>query len=123
MCFYSHGNELVADTSDRHEPLGPRGIGLDLAADVRDVEVGRALVADELAVPEVLHDRAPRVHAPRLSREECEQLQLRWRQLHGLAVDGRLVSIEIDPKPADHARRRRRVRVELPPPEKRTNPR
>ena len=50
------------------------------------MEVARALVSDVGAVPEVLHDLAPRKDAFRLAGEEVEQAKLRRRQRDVLAV-------------------------------------
>jgi len=62
QCFVSvclQRQKLVAAAANRHQPLRVGRVALDLAADVRDVQVARPLVADVGAVPEVAHDLAP----------------------------------------------------------------
>src|SRR5204863_8253305 len=85
VSFCLHGLELVAAAPDRHDPLGPSRVALDLAADVRDVQVAGSLVADVRAVPEVAHDLAAREDPLRLAGEQREQLQLERAQRELLA--------------------------------------
>src|SRR5207237_10893627 len=73
----SHGDELVADRTHRHQTLRLRRVALDLPAQVRDVDVAGALVADVGAAPEVLHDLAPREDAVGLSGEARGARELR----------------------------------------------
>src|SRR4051794_27337191 len=51
-------NELVAGPADRHDPLRLRRVALELAPQVRRVDVAGVLVADVRALPQVLHDLA-----------------------------------------------------------------
>src|ERR671937_1035745 len=99
----SHCAELVADAANGHEPLRPAGCLLDLAPQVGDVDVAGALVADVRAVPEVLHDLAPRVHPLGLLREEREQAELRGREADRPPVEADLVPVHVELERADAA--------------------
>src|SRR3954454_18675164 len=70
MSITSHGAQHVADATHGDEPLRPRGVSLDLAADVLHVHVANANAADVRAPPEVLHDRLARERALRLTPEQ-----------------------------------------------------
>src|SRR5512140_2165235 len=118
-----HGLELVADPADGHQSFRPGRITLELAADVRDMQVARALVTDERAVPEVAHDLAPREHPLRLSGEQGEQFELGCGQRELFVADARLVLGEIELKVAHSELRDRPARIELAPAEQRPNPR
>ena len=72
--------ELVADAAHREDARRPNGVALDLAPDVRDVRVGRALVAEERRAPEVLHDRGAREHLAGRLGEQQQELELGARQ-------------------------------------------
>src|SRR5215208_3903354 len=115
-------NELVPDPANRHDALRIVWIALDLAAQVRDVHVCSPLVADVLALPEVLHDLSPRVHLLWLFGEEGEEPELRRRQPHVLVVDAHLVPDEIELQPADAPYRIARETVELAAPQDRPDP-
>src|SRR5919198_5029071 len=92
----SHCEQLVTDAANGDEPLRPAGCILDLAAQVGDVDVARALVADVRRVPEVLHDLAPRVDPLGLLREEGEQAELGGREADRLPVDLYLVPVDVE---------------------------
>src|SRR5205823_7543896 len=93
--------ELVAGAANGHEPLGPGGVVLDLATDVRDVQVTRPLVSDESAVPEMTHDLPPREDAPRLACEQCQQLELEDGQRDASAAARRPALAHVDAEDAD----------------------
>src|SRR5947209_15370970 len=109
LAIRSHCEELVADPAHGDEPLRTARCLLDLAPEVGDVDVARTLVAHVRAVPEVLHDLAPAVHALGLLREEREQAELRRRQADRLAVDPDFVPVDVElerPDAPDAAARR-----------------
>src|SRR5215217_8449992 len=90
--------------SDRREAVAHAADGdhaifavaaFQLPADVRYMDVGGSLVADVAALPQVLHDLAPR-ERPVLGGEEGEQPELGRRQPHRLAGDPCLVTCEVD---------------------------
>src|ERR671933_228103 len=97
----SHGHEPVADPAHGEQALRVRRVALDLAAQVRDVDVAGALVAYVGAVPEVLHDLAAAEDALRLGGKEREQPELRRGQAHALAVDPHLVAGQVEAERAD----------------------
>src|SRR5438094_9114531 len=101
VSFCLHGLELVAAAPDRHDPLGPSRVALDLAANVRDVEVAGSLVSDVRAVPEVAHDLAPREDASGLAGEQGQQLQLERGQRYLLVGETCFVLGEIELELAD----------------------
>src|SRR5947208_2269976 len=68
-------DELVAEAAHRDQAARPGGLALDLAADVEDVRVAGALVADEARLPQVLHDLAPADGAAGILREQREQAE------------------------------------------------
>src|SRR2546429_135304 len=109
----SHCEELVADPAHGDEPSRPARRLLDLAPEVRDVDVARALVADVRAVPEVLHDLAPAVDALGLLREEREQAELRGGQADRPPVDPDVVPVHVELERADSAHGAARCAVEL----------
>src|SRR3989304_5938756 len=80
-------------------------VSLDLPAEVRDVRVARARVADVGALPEVLHDLVAGEDLAGPLGEEAEQLELRGREADGLPVDRDRVAREVDPDAADVERR------------------
>src|SRR5215207_593300 len=92
----SHGDELVADPADGQDPLRLVRRLLDLAPEVRDVDVARTLVADVRALPEMLHDLAPAVGALRLLGEQRQQPELRGRQLDFAASERDLVPGQVE---------------------------
>src|SRR5438094_4355654 len=71
-------------------------VAFDLAAEIRDVNVTRPLVAHIGAVPEVLHDLSAAEHSLRLSRHQREDAELRGRQLLQRAVDPDVESDRIE---------------------------
>src|SRR5919197_3840080 len=109
----SHCEELVTDPAHGHEPLRPPRRLLDLAPEVGDVDVARALVADVRAVPEVLHDLAPGVDALGLLGEEREQAELRRGEADRPPVDPHLVPVDVELERADAADASARRAVEL----------
>src|SRR5205823_30591 len=104
------------------EPLRPAGRLLDLAAQVGDVDVARALVAHVRRVPEVLHDLAPAVDALGLLGEEGEQTELRRREADRLRVDPNLVPVHVELERPDAADASARGAVELAPAQDRAHP-
>src|SRR5205085_11539105 len=87
LCRYPHkSHQRVARTADGEQALRVPRVVLELAPEVRDVDVGRPLVADVRALPEVLHDLAAAVDPLRLLREEGQQPELRARQVDCLAA-------------------------------------
>src|SRR3954449_13606368 len=114
VAIRSHRDELVADAANGHELLGPLRVALDLAAQVRHVDVARALVADVRAVPQVLHHLAAREDLLGLAGEEREQLELRRREPDRLPLRLHRVADGVDLEAADpHDRAARRAEVEL----------
>src|SRR5207237_5287803 len=75
--------ELVADTVHRQDVARIAGVGLDLAADVLDVRVNRALEGLDGVSAHRVEELRAREHASRMPRERRQQLKLRRRQLHG----------------------------------------
>src|SRR5256714_8177521 len=109
----SHCEQLVADAANGDEPPRPAGRLLDLASQVGDVDVARALIADVRRVPEVLHDLAPGVDPLRLLREEGEQAELRRREPDRPPVDPHLVPVDVELERADAADAAARGAIEL----------
>lgn len=70
------------------------------------MHVAGVFVPHVVALPEMLHELFPGPEPPRLLREQREETELRTGQLHRLAVDGHLVSPEVDRDAADAPDRR-----------------
>src|SRR5215210_8179907 len=68
--------QLVAGAADSDDQV----VAAELAAQVRDVRVGGALVRHVGARPQVLEDLAPRVDVSRPVGEERQKTELRARQ-------------------------------------------
>src|SRR5262245_27964327 len=123
MEICSHSDKLVANPTHRHDPLRIGGIGLDLAPEVGDVDVARALISDVRAVPEVLHDLLPAEHALRFRGEEIQETELRRRQVDLLVLDAHAMPNRIELEPADVAYLAGDARsIEVPPPQDRAYP-
>src|SRR3954451_4841569 len=88
----SVGRELVPEPAHRDEAGRVRRVALDLPADVEDVRVAGALVADEARLPEGLHDLAAGDGAARSLGEQREQPELRRRELQRLPLHPRTVA-------------------------------
>src|SRR6478736_6526400 len=91
-----HALELVTDAADGHQSFRPGRVALELAADVRDMQVARALATDKRAVPEMAHDLTPREDPLRLAGEQGEQFELERRERDLLVADACLVLGEIE---------------------------
>src|SRR3954454_14187428 len=89
--------EPVAHAADRQDQLGLLGVALDLLAEVGDVHVAGPHVAGELRLPQLLHDLQTTEDLSRALGEEPQDLELRPRQVDGLAADRDQVSREVDP--------------------------
>ena len=55
-----------------------------------DADVGGAGLAEEVFVPEVAHDLLAPVHPSRTSGQECQNVELPGRQLHGRPLQAHL---------------------------------
>ena len=74
---------------------GLRGVALDLLAQVTDVDVHRALVA-ELVAPHPPQQGAAREHPAGARGERHEELELGVGEIHLLAPDGDPTAWEVD---------------------------
>src|SRR5215216_2519744 len=91
--------EPVADAADGLDVPGGLGIGLYLPADVLDVNVGGAGLAEEVAVPEVAHYLLAAVDPSRVGGQERQDIKLLGRQIHGRAPASHPPAPEIHFKP------------------------
>src|SRR4051794_39103048 len=106
-------SEAVAHAVHRLDVARRRRVGLDLAAEVLDVRVHRALVALVVVALDSVDQLEARVHAPGRLGQRDEQAPLRRGQVHALGVDRHLVAVEIEAQaPAVEAARRARVRLD-----------
>src|SRR5918997_6110000 len=87
--------EDIPDTPGGVDKLGVPGVALDLFAQVADVHVDRALVA-ELVAPHPREQGAAREHPARVGGECYQELELRIRQVHVLAADGDPAAGQVD---------------------------
>src|SRR5206468_5196632 len=94
------GAEAVADAVDGLHVARRAGVGLDLAAQVLDVGVDRALVALVVVALHAVDQLEARVHAPGRLGEGDEQAPLRRREVHARVVDGDLVALEVEAQAA-----------------------
>src|SRR5919202_3614757 len=118
----SHCEELVADPAHGDEPLRPARRLLDLAPEVRDVDVAGALVAYVRRVPEVLHDLAAAVDPLGLLREKGEEAELRRSQPDRPPVDADLVPVHVVLERADAVDAAARRAVEIAAAQDRPHP-
>ena len=88
--------ELVADAAHGQHQLGVLGVALDLLAQVGDVDVAGADVAAELRLPQLLHDLLAAEDLARVAGQQAQDLELRARQVDGLAAHGDQVAREVD---------------------------
>src|SRR5438105_3282764 len=98
-----------------------RRVPLDFSAQRRNVRVARPLVADVGALPEMLHDLAPREDSPRLLGEQGEQVVFRWCERHRLAVGGHFMLDDVDAQAAEPAYGYVALPVELTPAQDRSH--
>src|SRR3954447_5743959 len=89
---------LAAHGLDAHRPVDAP---LDLPAELRDVHLARAAVADVRAVPQRFHDRRTAHRAAGLVGEQHEQPKLRRSEVHLAAADHCARAIEIQAYVAD----------------------
>src|SRR5581483_3139222 len=78
--------KAVADAAYGEDVLGVRGVGLELLAQMPDVDVDRPRVAEVGAAPERLEQHPPAADATWQRGERAEQLELDEGQLDRLAV-------------------------------------
>src|SRR3989442_6212075 len=89
--------ERIADPSHRLDVARLGGIGLDLVADVADVDVDGALICFErLVVAHQLQELGSRVDAARLGSEVAQQVELGGRQADPLAVARHPATLHVD---------------------------
>src|ERR687890_725646 len=79
--------ENIPDTPRGVDELGVAGVALDLLAEMADVNVHRALVA-ELVAPHPPQERAAREHPARARGEGHQELELGVGEVHLLAPNG-----------------------------------
>src|SRR5207244_3261204 len=91
--------EAVADAAYRQDVLRLPRLGLQLLAQVPDVDVDRPWVAVVGALPERLQEHPPAEDAARACRERAEQLELDVRQRHRNAshLDGSAGHVDREP--------------------------
>src|SRR5918998_4385187 len=90
--------EDIPDTPRGVDELGVAGVALDLLAEVADVDVHRALVA-ELVAPHPPEQRAARENPARARGEGHEELELGVGEIHLLAPYGDPAAGEVDAEP------------------------
>src|SRR5215217_9172845 len=90
--------ENIPDTPRGVDELGVPGVALDLLAQVADVDVDRALVA-ELVAPHPPQERAAREHPAGARRERHEELELGVGEVHLLVGHGDPAAREVDAQP------------------------
>ena len=78
--------EAVADAAHGQDVLGRPRLGLELLAQMADVDVDRARIAVVGALPERLEQHPPAEDPARVRRERAQQLELDVRELHRLAA-------------------------------------
>src|SRR5829696_7299701 len=89
--------ENIPDTPRGVDKLGVAGVALDLLAEVADVNVHRALVA-ELVAPHHPQERAAREHPARARGEGHQELELGVGEVHLLTPNGHPAAGEVDPQ-------------------------
>src|SRR6202022_4484549 len=77
--------EAVADAPHREQVLGLLGVALELLAQVTDVDVDRARVAERGVAPDLGEQHVARVDAAGVPRDGGEDLELHERRLDPLA--------------------------------------
>src|SRR4051794_2040861 len=102
-------DESIPLPADCFDSCGQVRVGLDLRAQLRDVNLARPAAADMRAVPERLHDRGPADDATWLICEQNEEPELGGRQPHVLARDEDASAVEIDADVSEHAHVRTRA--------------
>src|ERR687894_1247753 len=90
--------EDIPDTPRGVDELGVAGVALDLLAEVADVDVHRALVA-ELVSPHPSQKRAAREHPAGARGEGYQELELGVGEVHLFAPHGHPTTGEVDPQP------------------------
>src|SRR5918998_543739 len=90
--------ENIPDAPRGVDELGVAGVALDLLAEVADVDVHRALVA-ELVAPHPPEQRAARENPARARGEGHEELELGVGEIHLLAPYGDPAAGEVDAEP------------------------
>src|SRR5918997_2823205 len=90
--------ENIPDAPRGVDELGVAGVALDLLAQVADVDVHRALVA-ELVAPHPPQQRATREHPPGARGERHQKLELGVGEVHLLAAHGYPAAGEVDAQP------------------------
>src|SRR5687768_3551484 len=90
--------EGIPDAPNRPDVAGMGRIGLDLVADVADVDVDRALVLLErvVVVAHELEQLRPRVHASGPRGEVAQQVELGCGQADALAIARDSPAFEVD---------------------------
>src|SRR5215471_10450110 len=77
------GVELVAHAPHDLDVRGPAGVALDLLAQSANVHGDRALVAEEVAVPDGVEQLVAAERLPTVSHEEVQQVELLRGQIDG----------------------------------------
>src|SRR5215217_4391504 len=77
--------EAVADAAHCEDVLGLLGVGLELLAQMADVDVDRPWIAVGRVSPHAREQHVAREHAPGGRGERAEDLELHERRRHGLA--------------------------------------
>src|SRR5439155_22260938 len=103
------GIELVADAPDGDDELGVAVILLDALAQPPHVDVDGPWLDVHLGSPYEVEELETIVHPMRVSHEELEELELTQGEPELVAVEERLVGVEVqtEPPPLEHL-------VELP---------
>src|SRR5262245_3409981 len=91
--------ELVADPADGDDELRLGIVLFDVLAQAADVHVDRTRLHVYVATPHQVQQLEPVVDPMRMGHEELEQLELAEREARPLAVDRRLVGVEVDTQP------------------------
>src|SRR5918997_6104406 len=89
--------ENIPDAPRGVDELGVAGVALDLLAEVADVDVHRALVA-ELVAPHPPQERAAREHPAGARGEGHQELELGVGEVHLVAPHGHPAAGEVDPQ-------------------------
>src|SRR5215218_8568385 len=90
--------ENISDTPRGVDEFGVSGVALYLLAEVADVDVYRAFVA-ELVAPHPAQERAAREHPTRAGGQGHQQLELGVGEIHLLTVGRDPATRQVDPEP------------------------
>src|SRR5215210_1384266 len=90
--------ENISDTPRGVDEFGVPGVALYLLAEVSDVDVHRAFVA-ELVAPHPAQERAAREHPARAGGQRHQELELGVGEVHLLTVGRHPAARQVDPEP------------------------